>query len=50
MVVDSVWNETSGFVTPTFKVRRNRVEARYAPFLDAWDARGATIVWESDTA
>ncbi|AOJ72836.1 MULTISPECIES: AMP-binding protein [Burkholderia] len=50
VVVDSIWNETSGFVTPTFKVRRNRVEARYAPFLDAWDARGAAVVWESDAA
>ncbi|AJY40128.1 AMP-binding protein [Burkholderia humptydooensis] len=48
VVVDSIWNETSGFVTPTFKVRRNRVEARYAPFLEAWDARGAAVVWESD--
>lgn len=50
VVVDSIWNETSGFVTPTFKVRRNRVEERYAPFLDAWDARGTAVVWESEAA
>jgi long-chain acyl-CoA synthetase len=39
------WTVENGLVTPTFKVRRNVLETRYAARLDAWTSTGRSIVW-----
>lgn len=48
VIVDSIWNEESGLVTPTFKVRRANIEDRYESHLAEWQSRNVPIVWEAD--
>jgi long-chain acyl-CoA synthetase len=49
LVVDTTaWTVDNGFITPTFKVRRNRVEEVYAPRLAQWAALRRPVVWSSE--
>ena len=34
-------------ITPTFKVKRNRIEALFATHYDRWVAHGRAVVWHS---
>lgn len=44
-VVTTTWTPENGFVTPTLKVKRPRIEAVYGPQFDAWLAKGKPVVW-----
>ncbi len=35
-------------ITPTFKVKRNRIEDLYAKHYDAWESSGKPVVWLQD--
>jgi long-chain acyl-CoA synthetase len=48
VVEPTAWTVDNGFITPTFKVKRNRVEEVYAPRLAQWAARHKPIVWTSE--
>ncbi|WP_407944778.1 AMP-binding protein [Paraburkholderia acidicola] len=48
VIVDAIWDEASGLVTPTFKIRRNRVEDRYNSLLAGWSDRQTPVIWETD--
>jgi long-chain acyl-CoA synthetase len=39
------WTVENGLITPTFKIRRNVLEAQHAAQFDAWTSRGRKIVW-----
>jgi long-chain acyl-CoA synthetase len=39
------WTVENGLITPTFKVKRNVLEARYVADFDAWTSRERKIVW-----
>ena len=39
------WSPENGFVTPTFKVKRNRVEDAYDQQYEAWLAQRKPVVW-----
>ena len=39
------WTVENGLITPTFKIKRNVLEARYAPKFDAWTSSSRKIVW-----
>jgi len=45
VVVTQPWTVESGLITPTFKVRRNRVEDIYAPHYERWIVERRTVVW-----
>jgi long-chain acyl-CoA synthetase len=45
VVVTQPWTVESGFITPTFKVRRNRIEDVYAPFYERWVVERRTVIW-----
>jgi long-chain acyl-CoA synthetase len=47
VVVTEPWTVDNGFITPTFKVKRNRIEEVYAPKYDGWVASRRKVVWES---
>ena len=49
VVVNTIWDEASGLVTPTFKIRRGRVEDRYTPRLNAWYELQTPVVWEEES-
>jgi long-chain acyl-CoA synthetase len=40
------WTIEDGSLTPSMKLRRSAIEARYAPALSRWYASGRKVVWE----
>ena len=45
VVVSQPWTVDNGFITPTFKVRRNRIEEAYAGNFERWSAADRRVVW-----
>jgi len=45
VVVTDPWTVDNGFITPTFKVKRNRVEEVYAPRYERWLSAHRAVVW-----
>ena len=46
VVVKDHWAVENGFLTPTLKIKRNVIESTYGPHLQAWSARGETVLWQ----
>jgi len=46
IVVTTPWTVDNGFITPTFKVKRNRIEEVYASKYDSWVAARRKVIWE----
>jgi len=47
VVVTEPWTVDNGFITPTFKVKRNRIEEVYAPRYETWAGAHQSVVWMS---
>ncbi|MEY4514957.1 MAG: hypothetical protein RLZZ450_7079 [Pseudomonadota bacterium] len=45
-VVQEEWQVENGFLTPTLKIKRGAIEARYAPKVSGWYARKQAVIWE----
>ncbi|HEV8312375.1 MAG TPA: AMP-binding protein [Burkholderiaceae bacterium] len=45
VVVTQPWTVESGFITPTFKVKRNRIEEVYGAQYERWERAGQSVVW-----
>jgi long-subunit acyl-CoA synthetase (AMP-forming) len=45
VVVKEPWSIENGFLTPTMKLKRSRIEAAIESQVDAWYGRGDRIVW-----
>jgi long-chain acyl-CoA synthetase len=41
------WTVENGLITPTFKVKRNVLEARYVAHFDKWTSSERKVVWAS---
>ncbi len=46
VVVTQPWTVDNGFITPTFKVKRNRIEEVYEPRYEGWVAARRKVIWE----
>jgi long-chain acyl-CoA synthetase len=46
VVVTTPWTVENGFVTPTFKVKRNRIEEVYGERFEGWVSARRTVIWE----
>ena len=46
-VVSTTWSPENGFVTPTFKVKRARIEESYSNQYDGWLKQRKTVIWAS---
>lgn len=44
-VVKESWNIENGFLTPTLKIKRDVIESKYEPQVEAWASRRRKIVW-----
>ena len=45
VVVSTPWTVDNDMITPTFKVKRNRIEDVYARSYDAWENSGKTVIF-----
>jgi long-subunit acyl-CoA synthetase (AMP-forming) len=46
-VVQEPWSIENGFLTPTMKIKRSRIEDQYTPMSEDWYASGKRVIWES---
>jgi long-subunit acyl-CoA synthetase (AMP-forming) len=46
-VVKNPWLIENGFLTPTMKMKRSKIEDTYEPRIDEWYGVGQQVVWES---
>jgi long-chain acyl-CoA synthetase len=47
VVVPEPWTVDNGFITPTFKIKRNRIEEVYASRYEGWLGVRRAVVWSS---
>jgi long-chain acyl-CoA synthetase len=45
VVVTEPWSVDNGFITPTFKVKRNRIEEVYGPKYESWVGARKKVIW-----
>ena len=44
-VVNEEWVPENGFVTPTNKIKRAKIEEEHAPFMDEWYGSKKKVIW-----
>ena len=47
VVVTTPWTIDNGFITPTFKVKRNRIEEVYGGQFERWSQGRSKVVWHA---
>lgn len=45
VVVSTPWTVDNDMITPTFKVKRNRIEDVYARHYEKWEVTGKPVIW-----
>jgi long-subunit acyl-CoA synthetase (AMP-forming) len=45
VVAKDPWSIENGCLTPTMKIRRNRIESVVEPKVDAWYANSSKVQW-----
>ncbi|MBL8389129.1 MAG: AMP-binding protein [Hydrogenophaga sp.] len=45
VLTTTAWTVDNDIITPTFKVKRNRIEDLYARHYEAWETGGQQLVW-----
>ena len=46
VILSDLWSMDNGMLTPTMKIKRNVIEARYAAEADAWAKLGQSVIWQ----
>ena len=47
VVATTAWTVENDIVTPTFKVKRNRIEDLYAASYERWESSGQLVIWQN---
>ena len=47
-IANGPWSVANGFLTPTLKLKRPLVEARYRELAKEWQKRNRPVIWESN--
>ncbi|MBK6469191.1 MAG: AMP-binding protein [Betaproteobacteria bacterium] len=47
VVASTTWSVDNDIITPTFKVKRNRIEDLYAVHYERWEASGKLVIWQT---
>jgi long-chain acyl-CoA synthetase len=45
VVANEPWSIENGFLTPTMKIRRNRIEAAVTHAVETWYSTSSTVQW-----
>ena len=45
VVISKPWTVDNGFITPTFKVKRNRIEEVYGSMFEGWVGARKRVIW-----
>lgn len=46
VVIMDLWTMDNDMLTPTMKIKRNKIEAKYEPRIAAWVAQNKEVIWE----
>ncbi|MDD2843547.1 MAG: AMP-binding protein [Rhodoferax sp.] len=46
VVASTAWTVENDIVTPTFKVKRNRIEDTYSANYERWEESGQAVIWQ----
>jgi long-chain acyl-CoA synthetase len=46
VVTTTAWTVDNDVITPTFKVKRNRIEDLYAKYYESWEESGQSVIWQ----
>ncbi|MBA4262269.1 MAG: AMP-binding acetyl-CoA synthetase [Comamonadaceae bacterium] len=46
VVTTTAWTVDNDVITPTFKVKRNRIEDLYAKYYETWEESGQSVIWQ----
>lgn len=46
VIINEPWTMENDLLTPTMKIKRNKIEARYEPYLDHWSKQNKHVIWE----
>ncbi len=46
VVAKTAWTVENDVITPTFKVKRNRIEDMYASHYERWESSGKKVLWQ----
>ena len=41
------WTVDNDLITPTFKVKRNRIEEIYSVHYESWERSGSRVIWQA---
>jgi long-chain acyl-CoA synthetase len=47
VISSTAWTVDNDIITPTFKVKRNRIEEIYSAHYERWEASGREVIWHS---
>lgn len=50
VVATTAWTVENDIVTPTFKVKRNRIEDLYSTSYERWESSGQSVIWQDASA
>ncbi|CDS52268.1 Long-chain-fatty-acid--CoA ligase [Polaromonas sp. CG9_12] len=48
VIVTAAWTVENDIITPTFKVKRNRIEDVYSANYERWESSGKKVIWQTD--
>jgi len=48
VVATTAWSVDNDIITPTFKVKRNRIEELYAAQYEGWENSGRKVIWQTE--
>ena len=47
VVVTTAWTVDNDLITPTFKVKRNRIDEVYVLQYERWESSGREVIWQT---
>lgn len=46
VVITELWTMNNDMLTPTMKIKRNKIESKYEPWIEQWVAQNKEVIWE----